>query len=244
MPPVRRYWPLYLVISCVLIAGGVLAVQLDVLKARPNVQVLAAGVAMALFSLIATVWSQWHAARTQHTLNALQVLRTDREYLIAATIMRRHVRLGADLSEEALAALLTERTITPPGDTGETAPDFAPGFTDAVDFVLNQNEFLAAGVREGAMDERLLQATQRGVVLGLGKTLAPYIRATRADNPRIWENLVCLFHRFARNDLQFSGIDLGVVPNRLLHPMHGYPHTVLYPDHPAPWPWNRPGGGW
>lgn len=231
MPPFKRYWGLYAVLLVILTGGLLFADYIDIRSQQPNVKVLAAGVVMGVISLVATVWSQSIAARTQHTLSALQTLRTDREYLIAANMLRGHQRLGEPLSDEALAALTATRKIKPiPEKRSEIPPTFNPTFAEAVDFVLNQNEFLAAGIEEGAMDYRLLEATQRGVVLGLGTTFAPYIRATRdplTGNPRTWENFVCLFHRMARNSASHARIDLGAVPEKMLWWPHGYPPHLL-----------------
>ena len=245
MPPLRRYWPLYSTIGILITLGFWLYHHLDIPNAQGNVQVLAGGVVMAFVSLIATMGSQWHAARTQHTLNALLALRTDREYLIAANKLRGHQRLGEPLNDAARAALEAERIIKPATEKrGDPAPTFNPTFAEAVDFVLNQNEFLAAGVREGAMDMRLLEATQRGVVLGLGKTFQDYIRDVRAKSPRTWENLVLLHHRFAARDPVHKSTDLGALPDRLVYWRTGYPREQLYPGHHKQWPWDRPGSGW
>lgn len=151
------------------------------------------------------------------TLNALSTLRTDPSYLMAATVLRTHQPLGAPLSQEAKAALDAERptTLPIPAVRSGTPPAFNPTFAEATDFVLNQCEFLAAGVREGAIDYHLLRATQRGVVLGLGLTFADYIRESREGAPRLWENFVYLFYRFAEHDFKYGAIDLGPRPERV-----------------------------
>ena len=52
-------------------------------------------------------------------------------------------------------------------------------------------------------------------MLGLGLTFADYIRESRDGAPRLWENLVDLFHRFAENDARYANVELGPRPERV-----------------------------
>lgn len=227
LPPVWRFWWLYCVILAVLTTGVWIGSGIDWASEGTNTVVLAAGAVVTLISLLTTLLMQWNTSRTQHALSALQTLRTDREYLIAATKLRTHQRLGAPLSREAKAALDADRPILPiPAARSGTPPAFNPTFAEATDFVLNQYEFLAAGIREGAIDYNLLRATQRGAVLGLGLTFADYIRESRDGAPRLWENFVHLFYRFAENDAKYEAIDLGPRPERVWG-RNSYAHWLL-----------------
>ena len=156
-----------------------------------HVPALYAGGWVALWSLVAATWTSWQTARVQHTIAALQGLRTDREYLGAAKIVKRHLpQIGRPIPEPVLNVLKS-----PPRKAfGST--DFLT-FPESVDFILNQYEFIALGARSGVMDEKFLAGTIRGLVCGLVVTLAPFIRHVRSDSPRVWENLIWLYLRFA-----------------------------------------------
>ena len=193
MPPFSQYWLPYLLFA---VAAGVLlwaslpylSVEADAPKS--NAPVLLGGVIVAFSSLIAATWTGWRSSRMQHTISALQSLRTDREYIIAGTIVkRRHAPTGAQISDDLLAELLNPRP-----DPG-AAPD-KPTFAESVDFILNQYEFLAVAVRNGVMDETMLRQTIRGSICGLVESFAPYLKARRQSNPQIGENLIWLYLRF------------------------------------------------
>ena len=126
----------------------------------------------------------------QHTISALQSLRTDREYITAGTIVkRRHPPTGKKISDDVLDELLNPRI------DADDNPE-KPTFAESVDFILNQYEFLALAVRKGVMDEAMLRQTIRGSVCGLVESFAPYLQARRQQNAQIGENLIWLYLRF------------------------------------------------
>ena len=88
MPPLSRYWFSYLLACLAIAALGGLGAFLLTARAtlEPPVYVFFVGVLVATLSIFATLWSQWKTSKVQHTLAALQTLRTDREYLIHAGV--------------------------------------------------------------------------------------------------------------------------------------------------------------
>ena len=194
MPPFRSYSFAYLTFGILfvvlVVVGGFLAGS-GSFNAQSNALVFYAGAWVAVFSLLANTWSQWRTACTQMTLNALQTLRTDAEYLSAAAKVR--AKLHAQpypIDDDILNEL---RFPAPPRDTFENL-DFAT----ATFFVLNQYEFLAAGARQGVLDDRLLKETIESAVCGLLESIAPFVRETREHKPKTWRNLVWLYRRFRR----------------------------------------------
>ncbi len=163
----------------------------------PNAIVLFSGVAVAAVALIANSWSQWQTSRIANALQGLQTLRTDREYLIHADVVRRTIHGGASewgepLSDD-LCAIFDD---TSPGT------DYAhPSFREASLFLLNQYEFLAAGVRSGATDLVLVEQTLRGPIKMLLTTYSAQIVALRQDAPRAFTNLIWL-HRITSRTME------------------------------------------
>ncbi len=199
MPPLRQFWLPYAVFGLAAILLGFVGLWMFVLRdpevpLPPHVPAIYAGGWIALLSLVATTWTSWRTSRLQHTITALQALRTDREYLEAAkAIKRRLPRLGETAPED----VLNELRNPPRRQMG--SPDFL-GFASSVDFVMNQYEFMAAGVRLGVMDKALLRETIRGVLTGLVITLAPFIAEVRTRKPQTWRNLIWLYDRFRTPD--------------------------------------------
>ncbi|MFY0634604.1 MAG: DUF4760 domain-containing protein [Vannielia sp.] len=164
--------------------GAWLASQPDVL---PNAWVLLGGVAVAAMAIFANAWIGWRSAAVAHALDTLQTLRTDREYLINAYVVRnRAMPLGRALSSDQLAAFWD--------DSGKSSID-NPSFFDASRFLLNQYEFLAAGVRSGAIDYLIVRQTLRGTIIAIVNTYAAPIRKMRIENPRVFEHLLWLYRR-------------------------------------------------
>lgn len=189
MPPVRRFWFVYFLflVICLALLGGALY-----LRGQPNLSenawVLFGGVVVAALAIVANAYTQWRSSSVAHALDGLQTLRTDREYLINAYVVRQGVgAFGEPLSPEALAKF--EDT------TGQSTVD-APTFRDAALFVLNQYEFMAAGVRAGVVDYTLMASTMRGPIVGIVQTFAVPIKDIRLRNPKAYNNLLWLYRRF------------------------------------------------
>lgn len=217
-PPFWRYWPLYLSTLAVfsglwfvwghvagLVQSGVLAGGDAPSNALlpPSVAVLFSGVAVAAVALIANSWSQWQTSRIANALQGLQTLRTDREYLANADVVRRTIHYGASswgapLSPD-LAAMFDDPT---PGADYEH-----PSFREASFFLLNQYEFLAAGVRSGATDLVLVDQTLRGPIKALLTTYSQQIVAMRQASPRAFTNLIWLHRTLSRTMQPYLGPD-------------------------------------
>ena len=134
----------------------------------------------------------------QHTITALQSLRTDREYILAGTTLKkRFPKLGEKIPPEMVQELLN-----PPAPSGDGDQVFS--FPNSVNFIINQYEFMAVAVRMGVMDEDMLRETVRGSICGLVESFAPYILEVRKDRRENWENLIWLYLRFTEK----RGLDL------------------------------------
>ncbi|MEO1240176.1 MAG: DUF4760 domain-containing protein, partial [Pseudomonadota bacterium] len=83
---------------------------------------------------------------------------------------------------------------------GEESTADAPSFRDASIFILNQYEFIAAGIREGIIDEGLIKATMRSAVIDLCMTYQQEILAIRSnpEHRSAFANLAWLYKRFAK----------------------------------------------
>lgn len=189
-----RNWPFYtaLVLALLGTLGGLAAL----LRLGPGLDaatLLRAALLYAAFLVAAATFlaNAWYRARDEplaNALAALQTLRTDREYLINIHVVTRQVRaLGRPLSP-ALAAEFRR--------TNRPSSVEAPSFRNASLFVLNQYEFLAAGVRAGAIDYRLVETTLRGPLVALVQSYAPQINDLRRDKPQVFANLPWLYRRF------------------------------------------------
>lgn len=197
MPPFRQFWLVYFLFAVVflslLIGGWFLAsseapAESQIAQSKERLLVLFGGVVVAAVAILANAWSQWRSNAVAHAMSALQTLRTDREYLINAYVVRQGVggTVGKPLSREALQAF---------DNTQANSCIAEPSFRDASLFVLNQYEFLAAAIRSGAADYHLVRSTMRGPIISLVDTYAPAIRTLRAHNPRSMENLLWLYRR-------------------------------------------------
>ena len=189
MPPFRRFWLVYALFGFVVVSlcvGVIILLNLD--DVPSNSWVLFGGVWVAALAIAANSWTQWRSNSVAHAFDGLQTLRTDREYLINAYVVRQTIgALGKPLGGAARRAF---------EDTGAASEVDAPSFRDASLFVLNQYEFLAAGVRSGSVDYALVKTTMRGPLINVVQTYAAQINGFRAGNPRSFDNLLWLYRRF------------------------------------------------
>lgn len=205
MPPISRYWLVYVIAALVVAAfpfGAVLiSTDSELTSAeRARSYLLLLGVFLGGVTIVANSWSQWRTASVAHAMDALQTLRTDREYLINVHVVTRQVPdLGRPLSKTLRHELArTDR---------ESNVD-APSFRNASLFVLNQYEFLAAGIRSGAIDYKLVETTLRGPIVALVGTYAGQINEMRETKPAVFANLLWLYRRFR----QMPPFDRGPIP--------------------------------
>ena len=132
-------------------------------------------------------WEERRSERTNRTFEALQNLRMNETYLKAARDITNYIAEHRDgLTEADINELMRPASHV----VGESAGISAT-------FILNQYEFFAVGVRGRALDETYVRSTIRSAVCDITKSLAPFIKSARAENPNIWENLIWLYLRFA-----------------------------------------------
>ena len=115
-------------------------------------------------------------------------MRTNEHYLRNAGLVVPLLHAGWPVDAEMVAAIRSEQ--------GQPYRVEAPNTGQAVYFILNHHEFLAAAARAGALDVNLLRQTIRGVVIGLVEVFAPLIRTLRETNPASLRNLVHLYRQF------------------------------------------------
>ncbi|MFK7938206.1 MAG: hypothetical protein AB8B82_02420 [Roseovarius sp.] len=164
--------------------------------------VLFAGVAVAAIAIIANAWSQWQSARIANALQGLQTLRTDREYLINADVVRREIERASDSQWGAPLGASLRRKFSAKGSLGGVDH---PSFRDASFFILNQYEFLAAGVRSGAIDLVLVDKTLRGPLANLLMIYSEEIAHMRRGSPRTFENLIWLHRTLSGSTKPYLG---------------------------------------
>ena len=146
---------------------------------------------VAFVSIVASYLSQWRSLRSQHTFQALQTLRTDREYLINALKVEATLK---DLGREMTATEISWFHNPVP----QTSVD-KPSFSQASRFLLNQYEFMAAACRQGMLDETMLALTTKSVLCGLVRSYRPIIEQRRAHHPESLANLVWLYRRLSKD---------------------------------------------
>lgn len=107
--------------------------------------------------------------------------------------------LQAGLNERFLSA---RATIAPHLKQGACPEDMLKGeneeLRDKFRLILNHYEFVAAGLRNGDFDERLVRDSERGTFIALFKCCEPYIYALRDHRTRmaIYEHLEWLYERW------------------------------------------------
>jgi hypothetical protein len=69
---------------------------------------------------------------------------------------------------------------------------------EPISFLLNHLEFIAAGIRNGDLDEKLLKDIERGVYTGIFETFETYIFGLRdrRDRQAVYEHLEWLYRRW------------------------------------------------
>lgn len=156
--------------------------------ANPTPLVLLTGVFIAFLSILASNLSQWRSVRVQQTFQALQTLRTDREYLTNAFVMEQTIsEFGKELKQSEIDLFHNQQGVFSVDN---------PSFSQASRFILNQYEFIAAACKQGLLDEVMLAETMRGPFIGVIKTYRPIIEDRRNKVPASLENLVWLYRRF------------------------------------------------
>lgn len=209
------------VFLCLVAFGAIIflasTVYLSSLEYPPPVGwMILGGGALTWGSLLANVWLQRRHARAQHTIQLLQTVKLDHEYLSYAAQFRKILPTPRQIMDEAqLDKLKNPRT---PEDTE---------FRNSVMFLLNFYEFVSAPAFRKDIDQDLLCRTIRGNIVRLVIQCSPWIKHIRKENNRTksWEYLVWLFYEFcseadfhdttnAPNNFSRSLIEIG--PNSAL----------------------------
>jgi hypothetical protein len=136
----------------------------------------------------------------QHTVNSLLQSR------LSATFIEKGKELDALLLQDGKRRPLTLEDCKPTSDE-TTSKGVA-----AVRYMLNYYEFIAVGVRQGDLDEKLLRQTVRGIVCSLVITARSYVeesrrpelealakcddRDVRQEGPRTYRNLLWLYEKW------------------------------------------------
>jgi hypothetical protein len=131
--------------------------------------------------------------RKQHTFNALMQASFDTSYQRAITSVRPHIRKGVlpDISVD------DEHLIAAP-ETLDTDIRQTRELREHVAFLLNHYEFLAAGIRNGDIDEKLLYDSERSTILKIQDISEPFVDSLRDRRKRvsIFEHLEWLTDRW------------------------------------------------
>ena len=112
---------------------------------------------VAFFALVGTSYHNERTHKINNTLNTLQNLRRDRDYLDRARIVKQFV--GGDFSKPISAQMLVALKNERPTSTGTAGSDARPPSSEitvieALNFVLNQYEFIAGANSAGAPPKR------------------------------------------------------------------------------------------
>ncbi|MCI0431899.1 MAG: DUF4760 domain-containing protein [Rhodospirillales bacterium] len=136
--------------------------------------------AIAIAGWIYTARRQRNLLRKQHTFNAL---------------------LQTSFNEQYNDALKAVRPFTDHGKTVTKDADLSEQDKVQIRFLINHLEFIAAGIRNGDIDERLFRDTERGTVLRLYASFETYIYQVRSERRRdaIYEHFEWLNDRWQKN---------------------------------------------
>ncbi|WP_282029941.1 DUF4760 domain-containing protein [Paracoccus marcusii] len=200
---------------------------LPINSAEPKVSISETGVqtwvifgsiVVAFMALMVTSYHHDRTQKIQNTLATLQTIRTDRDYLDRARVIKSVLNddLSKPISTEVLMVLLNAKSSFDDCDNCGNLHinSKSISFPEAVDFVLNQYEFIAGSARLGAADVQMISWAARSTILSLLNTFSPYIFMVRKDNPRIWANLVWLANEFDPGDWAIHKGKLGAPPPR------------------------------
>ena len=191
IPPVSRYWPVYVLVIAIAIGAGVLFYMLRSQQV-PNMtawalfySAIGAGIA-----LVANAWLQWTHSTVAHTMRVLLEMRSNPQYLICS----RFVSFETRNCDGALTPELVEQFLD--RNTESTVDN--PSFRAASLFVLNHYEFLCASARAGVLDRRMLEQTIRANIVELWVKYMGVISCLRDEtmNKRIYEHLEWLAEEF------------------------------------------------
>lgn len=116
-------------------------------------------------------------SRRQHTFNALLTVSCNSQYQEASNRLRPMIR-AKNIPEVPL--------------------DGQNQIRDDLTMLLNHFEFLAAGLRNGDIAERLLKDSERGTIIGLYEASEPFIQRVRDTRQRqaIFEHLDWIYRRW------------------------------------------------
>lgn len=135
------------------------------------------GAGSATTGWLYTARRQRHLARKQHTINIMLQASFNKEFGVALTTVGTCIR---------------ERN----------CPDLIlPEQQQLVSYlrqVLNHYEFVAAGIRNGDLDERMVRDSERGSIVALFEMFHPYVYRMRDSRQRltIYEHLEWLYNRW------------------------------------------------
>jgi hypothetical protein len=155
-----------------------MAAMVQWIAALPTPLVALLAAALATVGWIYTARRNRSLSRKQHTFNALLQVSFNPLYHDNMTKIRAYVLQG-HLPEEILA-------------------DEHQAERNALKFVLNHYEFIAAGIRNGDISERLLRDSERGTIVRLFEVAQKYISSLRDERKRqvIYEHLEWLYVRW------------------------------------------------
>jgi hypothetical protein len=110
------------------------------------------------------------------------------------------VMLQASLNKEFRDALVAISDAIKSGQCPDLESEDHRGLRQAMRFVANHYEFVAAGLRNGDFDERLVRDSERGTILNIFKFFEGHIYGLRKSRDRmtIYENLEWLHIRWTK----------------------------------------------
>ena len=199
LPPFRRFYIFYCAFILILVGLVGMGLYLSrIASTPPNAWVLLSGVVIAVCAIAANALSQWRTTAVSNAMSLVSSMRLDPVYLKHAYVVRGEVNTRYEsLSEEAKAKFYDQHAASSLEE---------PSFRSASLFLLNQYEFLAAGIRMGTVDEALIRQTMRTAIIDICLTYREVIAEIRAAPERRsnFENLIWLYRRFAETERRYA----------------------------------------
>lgn len=142
----------------------------------------ASGVIAAILGFLLAGWISLHTSIRQHTITTLLDSRLSETYMKYADILSKHYS-DYEASRAANPALRGS-----PTDNVDIL---------ALRYILNYFEFVSIGVMRGDFDEETLKDSLRSILRKNVSMSMAWIKMEQSKNPRLYTNLMQLFHRWA-----------------------------------------------
>lgn len=135
------------------------------------------GIFTAIIGWMVSAWVTLRNSIKQHTFNFWLQTRCSAKYMEHAEKLNKwYIELNEDQRQQS--------------------SNMPEDFMASVFYILNHAEFIAVGIRMGDLDEFILKQATRSMTINLYETQKDLITRYQKNNPKIYEHLTALYHRW------------------------------------------------